>query len=44
MTSVSNALFYLEQLDSRKIDTFSLANSNLEEIFLRLVSNENSCL
>ena len=44
MTSVSNALFYLEQLDSRKIDTFSLANSNLEEIFLRLVSNENSYL
>lgn len=44
MTSVSNALFYLEQLDSRKIDTFSLANSNLEEIFLRLVSNENACL
>ena len=44
MTSVSNALFYLEQLDSRKIDTFSLANSNLEEMFLRLLSNENSCL
>ena len=41
ISSVKNALFYLRQLDFKKIDTFSLTNSNLEEIFLRLVYNEN---
>lgn len=44
ISSVEKALFYLKQLDYKKIDTFSLTNSNLEEIFLRLVYNENTDL
>lgn len=44
ISSVKNAILYLEQLDFRKIDTFSLANSNLEEIFLKLIYNENITL
>lgn len=44
ISSVEKALFYLKQLDYKKIDTFSLANSNLEEIFLKLVYNENTNL
>lgn len=41
---VSNAISYLNKLDFNKINTFSLKNSNLEEIFLKLVQNENSCI
>ena len=41
ISSVKGALCYLEQLDDTKIDTFSLQNSNLEDIFLRLVYHEN---
>lgn len=41
ISSVRKALFYLKQLDFDKIDTFSLSNSNLEDIFLKLVYNEN---
>ena len=44
ISSVNNALFYLNKLDFRKIDTFSLANSSLEDIFLKLVYNENTNL
>ena len=44
ISSVKGALSYLKQLDYKKIDTFSLANSNLEEIFLKLVYNENTSL
>lgn len=44
ISSVKGALSYLRQLDYKKIDTFSLANSNLEEIFLKLVYNENTSL
>lgn len=42
ISSVKNALIYLEELDYSKINTFSLSNSNLEDIFLRLVFNENT--
>jgi len=42
ISSVKNALIYLEELDYSKIDTFSLSNSNLEDIFLRLIFNENT--
>ena len=41
ISSVKGALSYLEQLDDAKIDTFSLQNSNLEDIFLRLVYHDN---
>lgn len=41
ISSVKGALSYLEQLDDTKIDTFSLQNSNLEDIFLRLVYHDN---
>ena len=41
VSSVEKALYYLKQLDYKKIDTFTLANSNLEEIFLRLIHNES---
>ena len=41
VNSIEKALQYLNQLDFKKIDTFSLHNSNLEEIFLKLVYNEN---
>ena len=41
ISSVRGALRYLEQLDDTKIDTFSLQNSNLEDIFLRLVYHAN---
>lgn len=44
ISSVKGALSYLNKLDYKKIDTFSLANSNLEEIFLKLVYNENTSL
>ena len=44
ISSVKGALSYLRQLDYKKIDTFSLANSNLEEIFFKLVYNENTSL
>ena len=42
VVSIKKALEYLNQLDFKKIDTFSLHNSNLEEIFLKLVYNENT--
>lgn len=42
VNSIEKALQYLNQLDFKKIDTFSLHNSNLEEIFLKLVYNENT--
>jgi len=38
-SSVQNALAYLNSLDYQKINTFSLKNSNLEEIFIKLVNN-----
>lgn len=41
ISSVRGAICYLEQLDDAKIDTFSLQNSNLEDIFLRLVYHDN---
>ena len=41
ISSVGGALYYLGQLDDTKIDTFSLQNSNLEDIFLRLVYHDN---
>ena len=41
ISSVRGAICYLEQLDDTKIDTFSLQNSNLEDIFLRLVYHDN---
>ena len=44
ISSVKDALSYLEQLDDTKIDTFSLQNSNLEDIFLRLVYHDNVSL
>ena len=44
INSVSSAISYLNKLDFNKINTFSLKNSNLEEIFLKLVQNENSCI
>lgn len=44
INSVSSAISYLNKLDFNKINTFSLKNSNLEEIFLNLVQNENSCI
>ena len=44
ISSVKGALSYLEQLDDAKIDTFSLQNSNLEDIFLRLVYHDNVSL
>lgn len=44
ISSVKKALLYLEELDWQKINTFSLDNSNLEEIFLKLVHNENTNL
>ena len=37
ISSVYNALLYLKTLDNQKVDTFSLQNSNLEDIFLRLI-------
>lgn len=39
---INKALLYLRCLDLNKIDTFSLSNSNLEDIFLYLVHNENT--
>lgn len=44
ISSVRGAICYLEQLDDTKIDTFSLQNSNLEDIFLRLVHHDNVSL
>ena len=44
ISSVRGAICYLEQLDDTKIDTFSLQNSNLEDIFLRLVYHDNVSL
>lgn len=44
ISSVRGAICYLEQLDDVKIDTFSLQNSNLEDIFLRLVYHDNVSL
>lgn len=42
INSVSTAISYLNKLDFNKINTFSLKNSNLEDIFLKLINNENS--
>lgn len=44
INGVDKAILYLKQLDYKKIDTFSLQNSNLEEIFLRLIHNENTSI
>lgn len=44
ISSVWGALYYLRQLDDTKIDTFSLQNSNLEDIFLRLVYHDNTSI
>lgn len=44
ISSVRGALYYLGQLDDTKIDTFSLQNSNLEDIFLKLVSYDNASI
>ena len=44
ISSVRGALYYLGQLDGTKIDTFSLQNSNLEDIFLKLVSYDNASI
>ena len=44
VVSIKKALEYLNQLDFKKIDTFSLHNSNLEEIFLKLIYNENTSI
>ena len=38
MTSIKQSLLFLEKLDDKKIDTFSVSNSDLEDIFLKLVS------
>lgn len=40
ISSVYKALNYLRSLDSHMIDTFSLQNSNLEDIFLRLIHED----
>jgi len=44
ISSVKKALFYLEELDWKKINTFSLSNSSLEDIFIKLIHNENTNL
>lgn len=44
ISSVRGALYYLGQLDGTKIDTFSLQNSNLEDIFLKLISYDNASI
>lgn len=44
ISSVKNSLIYLNCLDINKIKTFSLENSSLEEVFLKIVHNENSCI
>ena len=41
ISSVKNALEYLQMQDYKQINTFSLSNSNLEEIFLKLINHEN---
>ena len=41
---IDKAMLYLKRLNYNDIDTFSLQNSNLEEIFLRLINNENTCI
>lgn len=38
VTSIKQSLLFLEKLDDKKIDTFSVSNSDLEDIFLKLVS------
>ena len=38
ISSVEDALIYLNKQNTKKIDTFSLENSTLEEIFLKLVT------
>lgn len=43
INGIDKAITYLKQQGYKKIDTFSLQNSNLEEMFLRLIKNENSC-
>lgn len=42
ISSVKNALEYLQMQDYKQINTFSLSNSNLEEIFLNLINHENT--
>lgn len=37
-------MLYLKRLNYNDIDTFSLQNSKLEEIFLRLINNENTSI
>lgn len=44
ISSIHTALHYLSSLDFHNIETFSLSNSNLEDIFLKLVDHENTCL
>ncbi len=39
--SIPSALSYLEQLDLQTVNAFSLQNSSLEDIFLRLIGHEN---
>lgn len=41
---IDKAMLYLKRLNYNDIDTFSLQNSNLEEIFLRLINNDNTCI
>lgn len=44
ISSVEQAISYLNQINSNKINTFSLTNSSLEEIFLRMIHHEDfSC-
>lgn len=44
ITDTSSAFYYLKCLDLNKIDTICISNSNLEDIFLKLVHYENAHL
>ena len=41
ISSIESAFRYLEQLSWGQVDTFSVTNSNLEDIFLKLIHYEN---
>lgn len=41
ISSIESAFHYLEQLSWGQVDTFSVTNSNLEDIFLKLIHYEN---
>lgn len=41
ISSIESAFHYLEQVSWGQVDTFSVTNSNLEDIFLKLIHYEN---